>query len=218
MTVATSRMITRKFWNCSSSRCHHGVSGALFNWFSPYCSRRRCASARLKPRAASEPSAETTASAGSRCGCFAILPAGAASACAGGCAKFGVSTVVGFWCRFMMQSSYRASRSQSRPRRRTTAAGRSLPGGGGSGARMARQRVARCKTARPSGLLRLISSPTSQLGELPEGPGLVVDLLYLAIVSGPKSSRICSGPVSIPAAKPMKASAPATSQIVTSFE
>ena len=38
-------MITRKFWNCSSSRFHQGVSGALLSWFGPYCSRRRCASA-----------------------------------------------------------------------------------------------------------------------------------------------------------------------------
>jgi hypothetical protein len=35
MTVATSRMMTRKFSNCSASRFHDGVSGAPFSWFGP---------------------------------------------------------------------------------------------------------------------------------------------------------------------------------------
>ena len=30
------------FWNCSSRRVHHGVSGALLSWLGPYSSRRRC--------------------------------------------------------------------------------------------------------------------------------------------------------------------------------
>ncbi len=61
-------MITRKFSNCSSSRFHHGVSGALFSRLCPYCCRRCCTSDELRPRAALEPSAATTASAGLACG------------------------------------------------------------------------------------------------------------------------------------------------------
>ena len=85
MTVATSRMITRKFSNCSSSRFHHGVGGALFNWFGPCSASRRCASARLNPAAASEPSAATTALAGARWGTSVLgtggEPCGGAASC-----------------------------------------------------------------------------------------------------------------------------------------
>ena len=106
MTVATSRMITRKFSNCSSSRFHHGVSGALLIRFGPYCSKRRCTSAWLKPRATFEPSAATTASAGIRCGMIDRPDGGAAllvSAVAGSVCD------VAIWgdscCRVTMQSS-----------------------------------------------------------------------------------------------------------------
>src|ERR1700752_1249572 len=73
MTIATSRMMTRKFSNCSIRRFHHGVSGAFLVCFGPYCSSRRFASALSRPRAASERRFATATSAGSECGTALLL-------------------------------------------------------------------------------------------------------------------------------------------------
>jgi hypothetical protein len=46
-----------------------------------------------------------------------------------------------------------------------------------------RRHAGRRETTRANGPLHGISSPTSQLVELPEGPGLVVDAIYFGIAS-----------------------------------
>ena len=115
MMVAASRMRTRTFWNCSSSRRHRGVSGALLSRFGPCRSRRRCASAGSRPRSASEPSAATTASAASLCaatgrsGPAAFSPLAAAPgtrlgcpASSGGCRRKSVAPLAA--CRLMVAS------------------------------------------------------------------------------------------------------------------
>ena len=99
-------MITRKFWNCSSSRLHQGVSGALLSRFGPYCSRR---SLRLgSAQAARQVGAERRDHRLRRLavGGRGLRRTSASSSGAAGCGESTASCSVDFWCRFTMESSY----------------------------------------------------------------------------------------------------------------